>query len=224
MRRRRRQPRRQPPAGRAERSAAPAPAPSQALRLPRRSPLHPELARALAAADRVAHPRVRPRARAGACDLHHEPERLLPAPSRRPGRPARLAAPRPHRAQLSPRLGTSSTTSSATNWAPPGHRGSTKRSRTGGRSLAPAVAASCRRRPLAATYFNSSKELWARSYAQAVLTRSEDPTLQRALEDLIERDDIFVWPAEEFEPVADAIGRTFERLGLLRCPGVAAAA
>ena len=57
-------------------------------------------------------------------------------------------------------------------------------------------------------YFTSSKELWARSYAQAVLTRSEDPTLRRALADLIERDDVFVWPAAEFEPVADAIGVT----------------
>jgi hypothetical protein len=54
--------------------------------------------------------------------------------------------------------------------------------------------------------------------------RAEDPTLQRALADLIERDDIFVWPAAEFEPVANAIARTFERLGLLRDPRVAVAA
>lgn len=72
-------------------------------------------------------------------------------------------------------------------------------------------------------YFNSSKELWARSYAQAMLTRSENPTLQRALADLIDRDDVFVWPAAGFAPIAEAIAGTFERLGLLR-PAVAAAA
>lgn len=72
-------------------------------------------------------------------------------------------------------------------------------------------------------YFNSSKELWARSYAQAVLTRSEDPTLRRALADLIDRDDVFVWPAADFARIAEAIAGTFERLGLLR-PAVAAAA
>jgi len=73
-------------------------------------------------------------------------------------------------------------------------------------------------------YFASSKELWARSYAQAVLARSGDPTLLRALADLIARDDAFVWPAVEFEPVANAIAVTFERLGLLRDPRIAFAA
>ena len=73
-------------------------------------------------------------------------------------------------------------------------------------------------------YFASSKELWARSYAQAVLARSDDATLLRALADLIARDDAFVWPAVEFEPVANAIAVTFERLGLLRDPRIAFAA
>ena len=72
-------------------------------------------------------------------------------------------------------------------------------------------------------YFNSSKETWARSYAQTVLTRSQDRRLQGALAALIELDDVFVWPAEEFEPVADAVTRTFARLGLLAGPAAVAA-
>lgn len=65
-------------------------------------------------------------------------------------------------------------------------------------------------------YFNSAKEVWARSYAQAVLTRSEDPWLQSRLARLLDADDAFVWPAAAFEPVADEVARTFGRLGLLR--------
>ena len=72
-------------------------------------------------------------------------------------------------------------------------------------------------------YFTSSKETWARSYAQTVLTRSHDPRLQGALAALIELDDVFVWPPEEFEPVADAVTRTFARLGLLAGPAAVAA-
>ena len=65
-------------------------------------------------------------------------------------------------------------------------------------------------------YFGSTKELWARSYAQAVLARAEDPRLRGHLARLIEGDDMFVWPAEEFEPVGAEVVRTFSRLGLLR--------
>ena len=72
-------------------------------------------------------------------------------------------------------------------------------------------------------YFSSSKETWARSYAQTVLTRSHDPRLQSALAGLIELDDAFVWPPEEFEPVAAAVTRTFARLGLLAGPAAVAA-
>jgi hypothetical protein len=65
-------------------------------------------------------------------------------------------------------------------------------------------------------YFDSAKEVWARSYAQAVLARSDDPWLWGHLAGLIDANDIFVWPAAEFEPVADEIAVTFERLGLVR--------
>ena len=73
-------------------------------------------------------------------------------------------------------------------------------------------------------YFGSSKEVWARSYAQAVLTRADDPRLQNALVGLIESNDVFVWPAAEFEPVAETVVLTFERLGLLRGAGALLAA
>ena len=57
-----------------------------------------------------------------------------------------------------------------------------------------------------------------------MLISAARPMVQRALADLIERDDVFVWPAAEFEPVANAIGVTFERLGLLCDPRIAFAA
>lgn len=65
-------------------------------------------------------------------------------------------------------------------------------------------------------YFHSAKELWARSYAQTVLTRSGDVRLERHLAGLLAADDIFVWPAREFAAVADEVEIVFERLGLLR--------
>ena len=85
--------------------------------------------------------------------------------------------------------GTSSTTSSAassaTTWASGQHEAFAdwRRPRPGcHRGCRPASAASRRR------YFNSSKEMWARSYAQAVLTRSRGSAgSRRALADLIER-------------------------------------
>jgi hypothetical protein len=58
--------------------------------------------------------------------------------------------------------------------------------------------------------------LWARSYAQAVLTHAENPRLRGHLAGLIEADDVFVWPVREFEPVGAEVVRTFARLGLLR--------
>ena len=67
-------------------------------------------------------------------------------------------------------------------------------------------------------YFQSAKEVWARSYAQTVLTRSEDSSLQGHLTGLLQLDDIFVWPKAEFEPVADAVVATLDRLGLLCAP------
>ena len=56
-----------------------------------------------------------------------------------------------------------------------------------------------------------------------MLTRSRDLRLQGALAGLIEANDVFVWPAEEFDPVADAVARTFARLGLLAGPAAVAA-
>jgi hypothetical protein len=224
MRGRRRQPRRRPPAVR--RSGEPhLRRLSDLVQLPRRSPLYPELARALAAASalHVLH-----------SDLEPVPVRATSTTSQsgcyrlRDGDPVDLRVSRRHDRialsflhelghfvdhQLGHELGAT--------WAS-GQDGTFADWRTTVSRLPsrlPAGVGRSRRR-----YFTSSKELWARSYAQAVLTHAEDPTLQRALAGLIERDDVFVWPAAEFEPVANAIARTFERLGLLRDPRVAVAA
>ena len=69
-------------------------------------------------------------------------------------------------------------------------------------------------------YFQSVHELWARSYAQTVLLRSDDRVLQRRLERLQAEDDAHVWPAEQLAPVALEVELVFERLGLrqLRLP------
>ena len=85
-------------------------------------------------------------------------------------------------------------------------------------SRAPAGTSRSRRR-----YFDSAKEVWARGYAQATLIRSDDPVLRRHVEELIEADDVFVWPAADFAAVALEIERVFDSLGLLRA-GVALAA
>jgi hypothetical protein len=63
-------------------------------------------------------------------------------------------------------------------------------------------------------YFQSIHEVWARSYAQTVLLRSGDPTLEHHLLKLQAEDDVHVWSAEQFEPVATEVERVFERLGL----------
>jgi hypothetical protein len=78
-------------------------------------------------------------------------------------------------------------------------------------SRAPAGSGRSRRR-----YFDSAKEVWARSYAQAMLTRSPDPLLRRELAGLLEADDMFVWPGADFAPVAVELERVFDSLGLLR--------
>ena len=73
-------------------------------------------------------------------------------------------------------------------------------------------------------YFHSVKEVWARSYAQAVLGYSADPELHGHLAGLIEADDVFVWPTAAFAPVADELVQVLGGLGLLRVrPGAAAA-
>jgi hypothetical protein len=63
-------------------------------------------------------------------------------------------------------------------------------------------------------YFQSVHEVWARSYAQTVLLRSEDRVLMRRLEKLQTEDDAHVWHAEQFTPVAIEVELVFERLGL----------
>ena len=73
-------------------------------------------------------------------------------------------------------------------------------------------------------YFESAKEVWARSYAQTVLTHGGDPRLREHLAGLLELDDVFVWSADEFAPVAAEVLATLDRLGLLRVPVDAVAA
>jgi len=63
-------------------------------------------------------------------------------------------------------------------------------------------------------YFQSIHEVWARCYAQTVMLRSGDATLERQLLKLQAEDDAHVWSAEQFDPVATEVERVFERLGL----------
>ena len=64
------------------------------------------------------------------------------------------------------------------------------------------------------TYFRATHEVWARCYAQTVLSRSGDPGLEAQLAKLQAADDAHVWAASEFAPVALEVERVFERLGL----------
>jgi hypothetical protein len=194
------------------------------LRLPRRSPLYPELDMALAAADAL---------HAVRSDLEAVPVRATSTTSQagcyrlRHGDPVDLRVSRRHGRvalsflhelghfvdhQLGRELGDA--------WASGEHEAFAdwRRAAAGLPSRLPPGVGRSRRR-----YFNSSKETWARSYAQAVLTRSHDPRLQGVLSGLVELNDVFVWPVEEFEPVADAVTRTFARLGLLAGPVAVAA-
>jgi hypothetical protein len=63
-------------------------------------------------------------------------------------------------------------------------------------------------------YFESAHEVWARTYTQTVLGRSGDAELLEVLDALYRADDPFVWANDEFEPVALEVERVFERLGL----------
>jgi hypothetical protein len=187
------------------------------VRLPRRSPLYPELARALWAADalHVLH-----------SDLDPVPVRPTSTISQagcyrlRQGDPVDLRVSRRHGRvalsflhelghfldhQLGSELGPS--------WAS-GHHESFAGWRAAVSELAsraPTGSSRSRRR-----YFDSPKEIWARSYAQTVLTRSRDPWLQGHLLGLLDLDDMFIWPAAAFEPVAAELERVLDRLGLLR--------
>lgn len=197
---------------------------SELVALPRRSPLHPELASALTAADalHLFH-----------SDLEPVPVRATSTTSQagcyrlRKGDPVDLRVSRRHDRvalsflhelghfldhQLGRELGPA--------WASGGHAAFIDWRRAAKRlsPRLPADAGRSRRR-----YFASPKELWARSYAQTVLTRSGDEPLERHLAGLLELDDVFVWPADDFAPVADEVELVLERLGLLRRrPAVAA--
>lgn len=186
------------------------------VQLPRRSPLYPELARALAAADalHVLHSDLEPvpvrptstTSQAGCYRLRKSDPVDLRV-SRRHGRVAlsfvhELGHFVDHQLCLEP----------GPSWAS-GHHDAFGDWRAAAAELpsrAPAGTSRSRRR-----YFDSAKEVWARSYAQAVLTRSRDPWLQGHLQSLLDLDDMFVWPAAVFGPVADEIERVLERLGLL---------
>ena len=50
--------------------------------------------------------------------------------------------------------------------------------------------------------------------SQAVLLRSDDALLQSQLLKLQADDDVHVWSADQFEPVATEVERVFSRLGL----------
>ena len=195
------------------------------LRLPRRSPLFPELARALAAADALHGLRsdlepvpVRPTSttRQSGCYRLRDGDPIDVRVSRRHGRIAlsflhELGHLVDH--QLGHELGPS--------WAAGTHEAFAdwREAVASLPSRLPAGAGRSRRR-----YFDSTKELWARSYAQAVLAGSADPWLRGHLAALLEAHDPFVWPAAAFAPVGEAVATTFGRLGLLRHAAAFAAA
>ena len=187
------------------------------VRLPRRSPLYPELARALVAADalHLLHSDLEPvpvrptstTSQAGCYRLRHDDPIDLRV-SRRHGRVAlsflhELGHFVDH--QLGTGLGPS--------WASGRHEAFADWRAAAAclPSRAPAGSGRSRRR-----YFDSAKEVWARSYAQAALTRSSDPWLRAQLLGLLDLDDAFLWPAASFEPVAEELERVLARLGLLR--------
>ena len=223
MRRRRPRSRRQPPAVARSGEARLRP-PSDVLRLPRRSPLYPELARALAAADELHLLHT---------DLGAVPVRATSTTSQsgcyrlRHGDPVDLRVSRRHGRvalsflhelghlvdhQLGHALGpawASGTHDEFAAWRDAASRLGTR--------LPPGVGRSRRR------YFESAKEVWARSYAQTVLTHTRDRRLQGHLRGLLEGGDVFVWPAPEFEPVAAEVAATLARLGLRGGVALAAA-
>lgn len=192
--------------------------------LPRRSPLYPELARALTAADgfHLLHTDLDPvpvrptstTSQSGCYRLRKEDPVDLRV-SRRHGRiPLSFLHELGHLVdhQLGRQFGNA--------WASGRHEAFADW-RSAAASLpsrAPAGSSRGRRR-----YFDSAKEVWARSYAQTTLMRSNDPSLRRHVAELVEADDIFVWPASGFAAVALEIERVFGSLGLLRADVAVAA-
>lgn len=195
----------------------------EVLRLPRRSPLYAELAQALAAADAMHLLRS---------DLEPVPVRATSTTSQagcyrmRSGDPIDVRVSRRHgRVALSflhelghlvdHQVGEGDATfASARHEAFAGWRNAVASLP----SRLPPEAGRSRRR-----YFQSAREVWARSYAQTLLAHSGDPGLERQLEALQEADDVFVWAEVEFAPVAAEVERVLGRLGLLRERVIAAA-
>ena len=186
------------------------------VRLPRRSPLYRELARALAAADALhvfrtnldpVPVRLTATTRQSGCYRMREGEPIDLRVSRRHDRVPlsflhELAHLIDHQLAPEPRRFASTGHPAFKGW------------RSAARQLSsrvPARAGRSHRR-----YFDSRKELWARSYAQTVLLRSEDAALREHLAALQQADDPFVWPEREFEPVAVEVEAVFERLDLRR--------
>jgi hypothetical protein len=64
-------------------------------------------------------------------------------------------------------------------------------------------------------YLLRADELWARSYAQYIATRSSDASLKAELVEYLEKHNAYSsqWTDEDFAPIAEAIDRLFERLG-----------
>jgi hypothetical protein len=196
---------------------------TELVALPRRSPLHPQLARTLAAADAL-H---------GVCtDLHPVPVRPTATTRQsgcyrmRDGDPIDLRVSRRHdRVPLSflhelGHLLDHQLVPQPRRFASPSHS-AFRRWRTAVRELdsrAPARASRTHRR-----YFDSYRELWARSYAQTVLVTAADENLRDQLRSVQRAGDAFVWPEREFDPVAAEVIGVLERLGLLRVPTAAAA-
>ncbi len=194
----------------------------EVVSLPRRSPLHPQLAAALAAASTL-HGLV--------TDL--EPVPVRPTATTRQSGCYRMREGDPIDLRVSSRhdrvplsflheLGHLLDHQSAPQprrFASPSHR-AFRRWRELVRALpsrAPVRASRTHRR-----YFDSSRELWARSYAQTVLALAPDAGLRESVRRLQRADDAFVWPEREAAPIAVAVLGVLERLELLRPAALAA--
>jgi hypothetical protein len=65
------------------------------------------------------------------------------------------------------------------------------------------------------SYLLDERELWARSYAQWISTRSGNQTMIREIASRNAGSIPSQWEAADFEPIADAMDRLFDQLGLL---------
>ncbi len=195
---------------------------AELVALPRRSPLHPELARALAAADALhvlesnllpTPVRVTATTRQGGCYRLREGDPVDLRVSSRHDRVAlsflhELGHLLDHQLAPAPRSFASPRLAAFAPW----------RAAAGAlEQRAPAFASRGHQR-----YFSSWRELWARSYAQWVVLRSDDPVLVAGLAAAQAADDRVVWPAAHFEPVAAQLDALFGSLGLARATTLAA--